>query len=76
MFKQIPEFKKIIENYTKLNDLYKNVKIEYIQGEPTTKVVDGQLVIEDTSSSKIVMTDAQLTEITNLVEEVRKDLLK
>jgi hypothetical protein len=76
MCKQIPEFKKIIENYTKLNNLYKNVKIEYIQGEPTTKVVDGQLVIEDTSTSKIVMTDAQLTEITNLVEEIRKDLLK
>ena len=52
------------------------MKIEYIQGEPTTKVVDGQLVIEDTSTSKIVMTDAQLTEITNLVEEIRKDLLK
>lgn len=76
MCKQIPEFKKIIDNYSKLNDLYKNVKIEYIQGEPTTKVVNGQLVIEDTSSSKIVMTDAQLTEITNLIEEVRKDLLK
>lgn len=76
MCKQIPEFKKIIENYTKLNNLYKNVKIEYIQGEPTTKVVDGQLVIEDTSTSKIVMTDAQLTEITNLVEDIRKDLLK
>ena len=76
MCKQIPEFKKIIENYTKLNELYKKVKIEYIQGEPTTKVVNGQLVIEDSSTSKIVMTDAQLNEITNLVEDVRKDLLK
>ena len=76
MCNQIPEFKSIIENYTKLNDLYKKVKIEYIQGEPTTKIVDGQLVIEDSSSSKIIMTDAQLNEITNLVEDVRKELLK
>jgi hypothetical protein len=76
MCKQIPEFKSIIENYSKLNDLYNKVKIEYIQGEPTTKVVDGQLVIEDSSTSKIIMTDAQLSEITNLVEDVRKELLK
>lgn len=76
MCKQIPDFKKIIEGYSKLNDLYKKVKIEYIQGEPTTKIVDGQLVIEDSSTSKIVMTDDQLKEITKLVEDVRKELVK
>ena len=76
MCKQIPDFKKIIEGYSKLNSTYKNVKIEYVQGEPTTKIVDGQLIIEDSSTSKIVMSDEQLKEITNLVEDVRKELIK
>ena len=41
-----------------------------------TKIVDGQMIIEDSSTSKIIMTDAQLAEITTLVESVRTDLLK
>jgi hypothetical protein len=76
MCKQIPEFKKIIDGYSKLNDAYKKVKIEYVQGEPVTKIVDGQLVIEDSSSSEIIMSDDQLKEITKLVEDVRKELVK
>ena len=68
--------KNVLTKYEKLNDLFANVKIEYIQGEPVTKIVDGQMIIEDSSTSKIIMTDAQLTEITALVESVRTDLLK
>ena len=76
MCDKIDYVKNVLTKYEKLNDLFANVKIEYIQGEPVTKIVDGQMIIEDSSTSKIIMTDAQLTEITALVESVRTDLLK
>jgi hypothetical protein len=72
---KIPHFTKIISEYEKLNTLFSKVKIEYVQGEPTVKIVDGQMVIEDSSTSKIVMSDDQLKEITNATENARKVLL-
>ena len=76
MCDKIDYVKNVLTKYEKLHDLFANVKIEYIQGEPVTKIVDGQMIIEDSSTSKIIMTDAQLAEITALVESVRTDLLK
>jgi hypothetical protein len=76
MCDQIPHFKKIIAGYNKLNEAFKKVEIKYIQGEPVTKIVDGQMVIEDSSTSEIIMSDAQLKEITELTEKVRSELLK
>jgi len=64
MCDQIPHFKKIITGYNKLNEAFKKVEIKYIQGEPVTKIIDGQMVIEDSSTSEIIMSDAQLKEIT------------
>ena len=75
MCDQIPYFKKIIAGYSKLNDAFKKVEIKYVQGEPVTKIVDGQMVIEDSSTSEIIMSDAQLKEITELTESVRKEIL-
>jgi hypothetical protein len=76
MCDQIPHFKKIISGYDKLNEVFKKVEIKYIQGEPVTKIIDGQMVIEDSSTSEIIMSDAQLKEITELTEKVRSELLK
>ena len=76
MCDQIPHFKKIISGYNKLNEVFKKVEIKYIQGEPVTKIIDGQMVIEDSSTSQIIMSDAQLKEITELTEKVRSELLK
>lgn len=76
MCDKIEYVKNVLTKYEKLNDLFSKVKIEYIQGEPVTKIVDGQMVIEDSSTSEIKMTDAQLAEITAMVESVRADLLK
>ena len=76
MCDQIAYFKPIIAQFDKLNEVFSKVKIEYIQGEPVTKIVDGQMIIEDSSTSKIIMDDKQLKEITDLTENVRKALLK
>jgi hypothetical protein len=76
MCDQIPHFKKIISGYDKLNEVFKKVEIKYIQGEPVTKIIDGQMVIEDSSTSEIIMSDGQLKEITELTEKVRSELLK
>jgi hypothetical protein len=76
MCDQIAYFKPIIAQFDKLNEAFSKVKIEYIQGEPVTKIVDGQMIIEDSSTSKIIMDDKQLKEITDLTENVRKVLLK
>jgi hypothetical protein len=76
MCDQIAYFKPIIAQFDKLNEAFSKVKIEYIQGDPVTKIVDGQMIIEDSSTSKIIMDDKQLKEITDLTENVRKVLLK
>jgi len=54
---------------------YENVKISYSKGDPTSSVKDGILVINQTETSMVEMTDEQLSEIIDMTGIVRNKLI-
>ena len=54
---------------------YDDVKITYSQGEPVSAPKDGGLVVTQTETSKVEMTDEQLEEIIDITEEIRNKLI-
>ena len=58
-----------------LKVLYDEVKIIITYGEPVSKEVNGMLVIEDNSTSEIVMSDELLNSITNKIKDIRSKII-
>jgi hypothetical protein len=54
---------------------YESVKITYTKGDPSSSVKDGVLVITQTETSKVEMTDEQLAEINDISGIVRNKLI-
>ena len=69
-------FNKIASDIEDLKSAYAGVKIEYTEGEQTTKVVDGVPVVEMSGSSKVVIDDATLKKITTRVKKIRSTLIE
>lgn len=59
------------QDLKELKALYDNVQITYTYAEPTTKEVNGMLVVEDNSKSEIHISDEVLLQILNKVKELR-----
>lgn len=58
-----------------ISEKYDDVKISYTQGEPVSSEKDGGLVITQTETSKVEMTDEQLEAIIDITEKVRNALI-
>jgi hypothetical protein len=54
---------------------YENVKISYTKGEPSSSEKDGMLVVTQTESSMVEMTDEQLAQIIEITGIVRNKLI-
>ena len=54
---------------------YENVKISYSKGDPTSSIKDGILVITQTETSMVEMSDEQLAEIIDITGIVRNKLI-
>jgi hypothetical protein len=54
---------------------YENVKISYSKGDPTSNIKDGILVITQTETSMVEMSDEQLAEIIDITGIVRNKLI-
>jgi len=54
---------------------YENVKIYYTKGEPSSSEKDGRLVVTQTESSMVEMTDEQLARIIEITGIVRNKLI-
>jgi len=74
-FENDPDFAKLIKDYEVLYDHFKNVKISYEQGESTSKVVDGKLVIEQNTKSFVKISDELLKQIIDETIRVRNKLI-
>ncbi|MCI5056092.1 MAG: hypothetical protein MRY83_08290 [Flavobacteriales bacterium] len=72
MYKNDPQFSKLIEKLEDLKKSFKNVTIDYIYEEPTEKEVDGALVIVDNSRSEVIIDDESMMKIIGSVKELRK----
>lgn len=76
LYQDVPFFQEVKAQMKPLNDAFGEVTQEVTEGELIEKEVDGTLVIEDTSTSKTVLSDATLKKITTIVANIRTLLIK
>ncbi|MBW8050546.1 MAG: hypothetical protein FVQ77_09445 [Cytophagales bacterium] len=74
VYKNDHNIQKLRNNLENLKKLYKQVEIEYTYEAPTFKEIDGMLIVEDHSSSTIIITQELLSEIAVEVESIRRNL--
>ncbi|MBN1107840.1 MAG: hypothetical protein JXR66_04780 [Bacteroidales bacterium] len=70
-----PEFGELCRDLQEIKQKYRDVKITYTLGEPVSREVDGALIVEQTETSVVEMTDEQLKEIIEITESVRNKLI-
>jgi hypothetical protein len=69
------EFSALCKDLQKIKEKYRDVRITYTLGEPISVEKDGGLVIEQTETSVVEMTDEQLSDIINVTKEIRDRLI-
>ena len=69
------EFKALCNDLYTLKDCYRDVRITYTQGDPVTTEKDGGLVIMQTETSVVEMTEEQLEGIIKTTGEIRNRLI-
>ena len=69
------EFRELCEYLQQIREKYRDVKITYTQGDPVSSEKNGGLVIKQTETSKVDMTDDQLAGITEISSTVRNKLM-
>jgi len=69
------EFNSLCKYLQDIKDSYRNVKITYTLGEPVSVEKGGGLVIEQTETSNVEMTDQQLAGITEVTRNIREKLV-
>jgi len=73
-YKARPEVGELLADLERLNEVYKKVEINYIYQESVMKEVDGMLVVEDQTTSKVTISDDQLSQIRSIVEDLRNKI--
>ena len=66
--------KELAQKLDKLQTAYQDVEITYTYEASTSKIVDGVLVIENNSSSKVNITPEKVKEIATLTAELRNEI--
>lgn len=61
-----------IEDFEEIKQVYTDVKITYEMGEPETIEKDGMLMVIQSETSHVIMSDETLEQIIELTKEIRK----
>jgi hypothetical protein len=69
------EFADLCKDLQSVKDNYRNVKITYTQGDPVSTEKDGGLVIQQTETSKVEMSEVQLKTIIENIKDIRNKLV-
>ena len=69
------EFDDLCRDLQKIREKYRDIRITYTLGEPISVEKDGGLVIEQTETSVVEMTDEQLTGIIDITKDIRDKLI-
>jgi hypothetical protein len=69
------EFTDLCKDLQSIKDNYRNVKITYTQGDPVSTEKDGGLVIQQTETSKVDMSEVQLNTIIENIKDIRNKLV-
>jgi hypothetical protein len=70
-----PEFGELCKYLQEIREKYRDIRITYTLGDPVSEEKDGGLVITQTETSKVEMTDDQLAEIINVTKSIRDKLI-
>jgi hypothetical protein len=69
------EFNELCRYLQEIRDTYSDIKVTYTLGEPVSVEKDGGLVIEQTETSNVEMTDEQLSGIIEVTGKIRNKLV-
>jgi hypothetical protein len=69
------QFTELCSRLKEISTKYDGVEISYTHGEPVSSEKDGGLVVTQTETSKVEMTDEQLDAIINVTEKIRNLLI-
>lgn len=69
------EFATVCSYLRDIASKYENIKISYTKGDPSSSEKDGILVVTQTETSMVEMTDEQLAEIIDITGNVRNKLI-
>jgi hypothetical protein len=69
------EFSSLCSYLQVIKDKYRDIRITYTLGEPVSIEKDGGLVVQQTETSKVEMTDGQLAEIIKATKVIRNKLI-
>jgi hypothetical protein len=70
-----PEFNSLCRNLQEIKDAYRDIRITYTLGEPVSVEKDGSLVVTQTETSKVEMTQEQLATIIKVTNDIRNKLI-
>jgi hypothetical protein len=70
-----PEFGILCRDLQDIKEKYREIRITYTLGEPVSREVDGALVVEQTETSVVEMTDEQLAAIIDITKTIRNKLI-
>ncbi|AZQ62587.1 hypothetical protein EI427_10165 [Flammeovirga pectinis] len=76
IYKSSAGFEDIINDLTALQEVYDEIEIEVIVGEPTMEEIDGVLVVTDGTRSVVHVTDSDIQKITSLLKSIRNKVIK
>ena len=74
VYKADPDFEQLLEKMQGLKSAYDEVTITHTYAEPTSKEIDGVLVIEDNSTSEVKISPETVEEIKKNVADIRKHI--
>ena len=74
-YKSNPRFAKLLKEFQALKKTYDGIKIVTTDTEPISKIVNGMLVIKQTSKSTVHITDEQIDQITTEVNDLRNKVI-
>ncbi len=74
-YKSNPRFAKLLKEFQALKKTYDGINIVTTDTEPISKIVNGMLVIKQTSKSTVHITDEQIDQITTEVNDLRNKVI-
>jgi hypothetical protein len=69
------EFSDLCKDLQNIKDIYRDVRITYTQGDPISEEKDGALVITQTETSVVEMTQEQLNGVIGITKNIRNKLI-
>ncbi|KXX69849.1 hypothetical protein [Flammeovirga sp. SJP92] len=76
IYKSSPGFEDLINDLTALQEIYDQIEVEVIVGEPTMEEIDGVLVVTDGTRSVVHVTDGDIQKITSLLKSIRNKVIR